>query len=203
MEKNKIYYIIKHKGIISAVFAVLTLLFGSFGFYHLDGDHLWYEELTNALLKSFQLFGLNFPTVDEFNAGTVLGSLFAVLTVGLTAILFFFKDQINRQIFNNISKEKHISIFGLGEVSRTFLEDTTLDTNIIIIEKDAQYAEEYRAKGYGVEIGDAFSMTFLQKHLNFTTMEYALISFGCDKLNIEFSKKIISLYKKQNIETPL
>ena len=202
--KNKIYLIINNKGLIVALFAVATVVFGIFGYFiamH-NETSLLYKILSSAL-KSFSLFGLNFPSYEEFNVYTIFASLFAIITVTLTAVLFFFKDQINRKIFKNISNKEHIGIFGLGQISRTFLDDEKLNQDVIIIEKDMTYAEEYRAKGFGVKIGDAFDSDFLNNTLNFETMKYTLISFGNDKFNIEFAKKVIALYQSKNIKTAI
>ena len=201
--KNKIYFIIKHKGIISVIFATLTIIFGTYGFYDLKSIYPWYQELIVSVIRAFKLLGLNFPEIKDFNYGTIFGSITAIITVILTAVLFFFKEQINKQLFKNISNKEHIGIFGLGQISKTFLEDEKLDTNIVIIEKSAISAEEYRAKGYGFQVGDAFNKEFLEHTINLETMKYALISFGDDKLNIEFTKKIISLYKTKNIKSSI
>jgi len=200
---NKIYFIIRNKGIISAVFAIITIIFGTYGFYDIKSKNSLNKELLDSLMHAFRLFGFNFPTIKEFNYGTIIGSIFAILTIALTAILFFFKDQINKKIFTKISQQNHIGIFGLGEISRTFLNDDSLDDNIIIIEKNNINTDYYRAKGYGIKLSDAFNKEFLEQHINFNKMNYALIAFGSDKLNIEFAKKIISVYKEQNISTPI
>jgi hypothetical protein len=202
--KNKIYLIINNKGLIAALFAVVTIIFGTFGYFIAmqNETSLLYKILSSAL-KSFSLFGLNFPSYEEFNVYTIFASLFAIITVTLTAVLFFFKDQINRIIFKNISNKEHIGIFGLGQISRTFLDDEKLNQDAIIIEKDMTYAEEYRSKGFGVKIGDAFDSDFLNNTLNFETMKYALISFGNDKFNIEFAKKVIELYQSKKIKTAI
>ncbi|MDF1876147.1 NAD-binding protein [Sulfurimonas sp. SAG-AH-194-I05] len=202
--KNKIYHVIQHKGSITALFAMITIVLGAYGYYvgHAS-EAVWYKVLIDSLTKAFALFGLNFPSVKELNVYTVLGSVSAIVTVALTAVLFFFKEQINKKIFKNISKKEHIGVFGLGQISRTFLADKELRQEVIIIEQNEQYADEYRAKGFGVKIGDAFNKEFLERNLNFETMEYALIAFGDDKKNIEFAKKVITVYKKKKISSPI
>ena len=197
--KNKIYFIIEHKGILSALFASLTVLLGFIGYYDASTPYAF----IHALIKSFQLFGLTFPEKTELNIGTILASIAAIITVGLTAVLFFFKEQINKKIFQNISNHEHIAVFGLGKIARTFLDDAALNQNIIIIEKDSLYAETYRRRGYAFKSGDAFDKEFLVNSLNFETMQYALISFGDDKTNIEFAKRVIKVYSDLKIQTPI
>ena len=197
--KNKIYFVIKYKGKIAAALAFFTLLFGTVGYC----DCHSFKGFIESIMKAFSLFGLNFPDRSELNLGTIIGSGFAILTVTLTAILFFFKEQINQKLFLKISNSEHIGVFGLGQISRTFLDDASLDRNVVIIEQNDTHAEEYRLRGFGVEIGNAFNKDFLEKKINFKTMEYALIAFGDDKQNIEFAKKVISIYKAQSINTPI
>lgn len=200
--KNKIYFIIKHKGWIAATFAGITIVSGIIGFYDFDKLYLW-KELFIAILKTFKLFGFGFPSIKELNLYTGVASIFALATITLTAVLFFFKNQINQKIFKNICKKTHIGIFGLGEISRTFLRDENIKENIIILEKDNTNIDEYRSRGFGVKVGDAFNVEFLQNNINFNNMEYALIAFGNDKLNIEFAKKVISIYKEESWTTPI
>jgi len=196
---NKIYKIIEHKGLLSAIFASITILSGAYGFYEASG----HNEIIYSFIKAFKFFSFDFPAREELNYFTIVAFISAVITIALTAVLFFFKEQINKMIYKKIKNKNHIAIFGLGKIARTFLEDCSLDTNVIIIEQNSLYAEEYREKGFGVQIGDAFDKDFLNKYLNFNAMEYALIAFGNDKLNIEFAKKIISVYKEKDIETSI
>ncbi len=198
MKKNLLYRIINNKGIISSIFAILAFGFGLVGYV----ESLKAKEFMSATVNVFALFGLNFPKKEELNFWIFLASVFAMGTIFLPAILFFFKDAINKQIFLNRSNKEHIAVFGLGKISRTLLEDCIYD-NVIIIEQKELYAEEYREKGFGVKVGDAFNPDFLENSLNFEKMKYAIIAFGDDKLNIEFAKKIITQYRKQNIKTPI
>ncbi|MDF1883627.1 NAD-binding protein [Sulfurimonas sp. SAG-AH-194-C21] len=202
--RNKIYYVIQHKGSITALFAMLTIGLGTYGYYDGNASEAVRDKVfIHSITKAFALLGLNFPSIKELNCYTFLGSVSAIVTVALTAVLFFFKEQINKLIFKRISKKKHVGVFGLGQISRTFLADKGLRKEVIIIEQNEQYADEYRAKGFGVKIGDAFNKEFLEKNLDFKTMEYALIAFGDDKTNIEFAKKVITVYKKKKIDTPI
>jgi len=211
--KNKIYYIIKNKGFLSAIFAAITIVAGFFGYYDFHNENITTYDVKNeyhgllhivdALMKAFRLFGFNFPNYEEINIYTGIGSFSALVTVALTAILFFFKDQINKLIFKKISEKEHIGIFGLGQIARTFIDDPDLNQNIVIIDKDTTYAETYRKRGYAFKDGNAFDKEFLKNSLNFEKMEYALISFGDDKINIEFTKQVIKLYKELHIQTPI
>ena len=201
--KNKIYFILQRKGALSASFAVLAIGFGLIGFYKHSNGLESFGNIIEALLRSIALFGFTFPTGEDFNFFTMLASLFAIITVLLTAVLFFFKDQINKQIFNNISKQEHIGIFGLGQIARTLLDSKDFDKQAVIVEQDSIFIEEYRAKGFGVKIGDAYNEEFLINTINFETMKYALIAFGEDRHNIEFAKKLISIYEKKNIQTTI
>ena len=201
--KNKVYFILRYKGILSALSLLLTIITGMIGFYkHQEGINRIHE-LFDAFFHSLSLLGLDFPTGNELTFFTITASIFATITISLVAVLLFFKEQINQRIFKELGKQEHIAFFGLGQIARSLLKTNTLSLPAIIIEKDSQYAEEYREKGFGVKIGDAFDYDFLKNSLRFDTMRYALIAFGEDKLNIEFAKKILSIYKEKDIKTPI
>ncbi|MBT5491003.1 hypothetical protein HOK00_01470 [bacterium] len=160
--KNRIYFLIDHKGKAAAFLAVFTLVLGTSGYYTYPSIPITEQDrIFDAIFKAHRLFGFNFPSIDEFNWKTLIASFSAVATVAFKAVLFFFKKQINQRRFKKISKKKHIGIFGLGEIAKSFLDDEDLQYNAIIIEKDDAYADYYRSRGFGVKIGDAFSNNFL------------------------------------------
>ena len=201
--KNKIYFFIKYNGLFSAFFASMTLIVGSIGFFKLEDEHNLLIHIINAVFNSVSLFGLNLPTGAKLNFFTFIASVSAIITIALTAVLFFFKEQINKKMFNHIGTKKHIGVFGLGDIARTLLDSEDFDMSAVIIEKNDRYVEEYRSKGFGVKTGDAFNEDFLQKNINFQNMEYAIVSFGEDKKNIEFIKKLVTIYKDRKIKSKI
>ncbi|WP_418640630.1 NAD-binding protein [Sulfurimonas sp. ST-27] len=196
--KNKIHFLVQHKGELSTFFAVLTVALGVYGYYGVfEGEkYSFYTKVFCSFSKAVQLFGLSFPEAQQQNIYTILASFTAIVTIMLTAMLFFFKKQVDRQIFKKISKNEHIGVFGLGDITKAFLDDD-IDMGVVIVEKDETSVDDYRARGFGVKVGDAFNEQLLQKDLKFDNMKYALIAFGDDKTNIEFAKKVIDIYKNK------
>ena len=93
--KNKIYFIIEKKVIVSAILAVLTILVGTYGFYSeianitkipidinttkniIDTNNSNLVNYSNSVLKAFKLFSFDFPVKNEINGYTIVASIFA------------------------------------------------------------------------------------------------------------------------------
>jgi len=127
----------------------------------------------------------------------------SIISTSVIAVLLYFKDAVNLQIVKKISDNHHTVIFGLGEFSGALLEnEIATDNRYIIFEKNIQNdrIEYFRKHGMGVVEGDALSNEQLEK-LNFTTMDYAVIALGNDRLNIELATNIIQYYIDKGITT--
>ena len=197
---NKIHTIIKHKNIISGVFAISTMIFGTVG-YLIEGQHLF-----QSILDSIMMFGLNFPKDFGSNIFLFIAGISASITIFLLAVVFFIKDFFEKKLVKDMFKKEHTAIFGLGEINRSFLnsiKDNNQIASIVIIESDSSnmYLEDYRQRGFGVYIGDVFNPKNLEL-LNFNMMKNAIIALGEDRHNIEFSKIILDDYK-ENTELKL
>jgi hypothetical protein len=200
--KNKIYVVLKHRNFISGGFAVLTIVFGTIGFW-INNDHP-----VTGILNSIKMFGLDFPSkLNETNIFIFLAIISALITISLVAVIFFIKESLDNYLIRSIFKKDHVAVFGLGEVSLSFLNSYSQQKgqkDIAIIESDANNLnlEKFRKKGMGVFVGDALNDRNLGL-LNFNTMQSAIIALGNDRVNIELAKKIINLYEKNKIETPI
>ncbi len=177
---SSIHFLLDHKAIFIAIIAVISFLL---------------RFVISAMQKNIFLQSLS----DSLE----FASIIAASTI---AILIYFKDAINRQISQRISNNNYTAIFGLGKFS-TALLDNELEKNsknYIIFEKDIQNdkIEYFRKMGMGIVQGDALDSKYLEE-LNFETMEYAVISMGSDRLNIELATMLIDLYKEKSIETPI
>ncbi len=130
----------------------------------------------------------------------------SILSASFIAILLYFKEAINKQLIKQISNTSHITVFGLGEFSTALLDNEVKEgeTSYIIFEKNLQNdkIEHFRKAGMGVVEGDAFSNEHLDR-LNFETMDYAIITLGNDRLNIELATTIIDYYKSKEIKTTI
>ena len=127
----------------------------------------------------------------------------SIISASVIAVLLYFKDAVNLQIVKKISENPHTVVFGLGEFSSALLENEILTNNrYIIFEKNIQNdkIEYFRKYGMGVVEGDALSSEQLEK-LNFTTMDYAVIALGNDRLNIELATNIMQYYISKEIST--
>ncbi len=200
--KNKIYVILKYNASISAFFAILTIVFGTIGFYKST------QPFSTALLNSIKIFGLDYPSEpNETNVWIFLAIIFAILTISLLAVVFLIKESLNAFLIERTFNKDHIAVFGLGEASVSFIDSYSLvkgKEDIAIIESDPnnQKLEEYRKKGIGIFIGDSLSDKAL-KLLNFQKMKYAVIAMGSDKINIELAHKIIRIYNEKKINTEI
>ena len=175
-----IYFLLDHKSIMLAVVATSSFLLKFFLSYSQQDSIL--ESLSNSL---------------EFAS---------IISASTMAVLFFFKDAINNQIVTRISKGTHSVVFGLGECSDALLNNELdeSDRRYIIFEQDTKNdkIESFRKKAVGIIQGNALDNTYFE-NLNFNTMEYAIISMGNDRINIELAIKIIDIYKEKNILNPI
>lgn len=194
--KNRIHLIIKHKNILSGVFAIFTLIFGFIGF-SIEGKLPF-----DSILSTISMFGLDFPSDFGFNIFIFLAGICAVGTLFLLAVVYFLKDYFEKKIIEEVFTQNYTAIFGLGSINRAFLQSDFQDKEILIIDANGSnnYIEEYKSKNFGVIIGDIFSNNIFQK-LNFETMEKAVIALGNDRLNIELAVKIIDEIKEKNINS--
>ena len=205
---NDVYVVIKHKNFISANFAVITIVLGTFGFMK-EGVPVF-----DAILKTIGLFGLNFPDGISIktNLFIFIGSISAVSTVFLLAVVFFIRDFLNKHYIKKIILKEHTVVFGLGEINRSYLNSLDLKTKdnenkkyedvifkTLIVESDPtnKYIDEYREKGFGVLVGDALG-EIVQNQLNYINMDNAIIAMGDDRHNIEFAKHIMKQYNAKN-----
>ncbi len=177
---STIHFLLDNKGILIAVIAVIsfTLRFS----IALMQKHFELQSISDAL---------------EFAS---------IISASTIAILIYFKDSINRQITKRIAKKNYTAIFGLGDFSSALLENEleTTGRNYILFEKNIQNEKvlHFRQVGMGIVEGDALDSRHLEK-LNFETMEYAVISLGNDRLNMELATIIIDLYKRKKIKSAI
>ncbi|MEA2047713.1 MAG: NAD-binding protein [Campylobacterota bacterium] len=174
-----VYFLLENKAFTLGVVAVFAFIL-RFGLSIKNND--WVESLGN---------GLEFASI---------------LSASFIAMLLYFKEAINKQLINQISKIEHTAVFGLGEFSTALLESEVKEENnaYIIFEKNLlnEKIEHFRKSGMGVVEGDAFSTEHLEQ-LNFKTISFAIISLGNDRLNIELATIIIEYYKSKKITTPI
>ena len=200
--KNIGYIIIKNKNKISVILALLTIFLGTIGFVKNSND-IWF-----SIINSIKLFGLDFPSNPEnLNWYIYIAIILVIITLTFTIALIFVKDGLERYQRYITNRNDHIAVFGLGEASVSFLNSYSKEQRkerIIIIESDPnnKKLDEYRDLGYGVLVGDSLSDTTLRR-LNFKKMKYALIAMGNDGINIELAKRIIKMYKAEEIKTEI
>lgn len=143
---------------------------------------------------------------ESFSDALAKGLEFAsILSASTIAVLIYFKDAVNFQIVKKISQKPHTAVFGLGEFSSALLEnEIESKNNYIIFEKNTQNEkiEHFKKYGYGVVTGNALLKEHLDQ-LNFETMDFAVITLGNDRLNIELATNIINHYITKEITTPI
>lgn len=191
--ENKIGVFVQYRNFLTALSAIATIVLGFLGMLELG------QSPTAAIMNTLQLFALNIPDNAENSYFVFLAFLFAATTVFLVAVMFFFKEYLEKRIIQTIFQNKHTVLFGLSSVTRNYLDSIgkNRDKNIIIMESDPknQYIETYKQNDFSVVIANAFASSTL-KSLNFNTMQYAIISIGEDRQNIELAKIIINYYEE-------
>ena len=165
-------------------------------------NRAWLVAVVAFVLRMFTMYKHE-NILDNIENSLELASATSVATI---AVLIYFKDILNKFLVSQISKDKHTVIFGLGYIGSTLLDDEIKrgDRSYIIFEKDInnEKIEYFHKRGVGALEGDILKENNLNK-LNFDTIEFALITLGNDIKNIELSIKIVELYKKQNIKSPI
>ncbi len=205
-----IYFILKHKQYSIIFLAVLTIAFGTWGFYEKD------KHPVTGIISSIKMFGLDLPNLwVEINWQILTAIVFAIITISFFAMMIFIRDSYQKYRVIDIFSRHHNVVFGMGGVSLSFLNSIVDQKNqlgTVIIESDSnnKNIEEYRKKGVGVIIADALKDKTLDK-LDLIKMRNAVIALGNDRVNIELAKKLIDLrsaqYEKQKhkkqIDIPL
>ncbi|WP_141052317.1 hypothetical protein [Aliarcobacter cryaerophilus] len=196
---NKIYVIEKYKSYILSRSLFLGFLFAFAGYFFIENKHIL-ESFTSSVKM------LTFDAPKGYKSNNILFPIaltFIGFVIFYTVLTTFFKNIINSNIVTNIKKQKHTVIFGLSNINRAFLDDENNSTkNIIIIEKDKnnQYIEQYRNKGFGIEIEDIINSN-LNKD-NYRNMECGIIALGDDRKNLDLAINLIDLLNDTNNSKP-
>lgn len=185
---------------------IVVFAFGVTGFIGFlpNEEEVCLKKYIDIFFQIIKILSFNFPAIEEMNVFNIIASFLGIfITIYTIVALLARQIIINIKIFFTKNFTKHIGVFGLGENNKLFIENLEKKKNLILIEQNKIYSDEYIQKGYNVININAFDDYFLEKKLNFDKMEYAIISFGDDKINIEFTKRIIEIYKKRNIKSAL
>lgn len=178
------YAVLEHKLLTTAALAVIMLITGFLGFLQLIKEPNLASVL-DAAVDTVALFSLNKP--EETNILIDISRVFTFLTLFVGAAFLLIKDVLQGQIVKTIIQQKHTLVCGLGENNRYYLEsEIDQASRIVIVEQNSAnpYLEAYRAKGFGVLIGDILDQGFWEK-VSIYNLESFIVSTGDDRRNIE------------------
>ncbi|EDZ62190.1 hypothetical protein SMGD1_0212 [Sulfurimonas gotlandica GD1] len=194
---KKVYLVLENKIWTTIILATITFIFAFIGFLQLSTD-LSAMNIFKAFTNAVDIFGLD--ELDKTNISLEIARLFSYLTIFIGAAFLFVKDIIQKWIVKSIMTQNHSIVCGLGQNNRFYLDSEVIlkePGKIVIVEQDPTnpHIESYKAKGFGVIIGNILDKEFWN-NMNIPELQNFIVSTGDDRRNIEVVTEFLDSCEK-------